>query len=123
MNLRPVTLADYDFLYRLLEHRRPEENISHRAMPDWAEHVDFNDSHPYKEDYIIERGGKPVGRVYLTHQRTIGIHTIDGSDAEVLELFKRPGLQAEVSPLNKKWIKILKRNGFKLKHFTYYVQG
>lgn len=121
LSYRPVERGDYGFLYELLERRNPKANITHREMPSWEEHIRFNDSHPYKEDYIIERDGNMVGRVYLT-EHTIGIQTLDGSDEEVLQHFRHKGLQVEVAPSNKFYKQTLKKLGFKLLHETWVDQ-
>lgn len=72
-----------DFLYELLRERTPEQSISHRKMPTLREHTAFILKRPYKAFYIVGTGGHgqlneplrptPVGSVYLTHQREIGI--------------------------------------------------
>src|SRR5882724_9540483 len=59
-------------LWRLMEEREPHENISHKRMPTWREHEDFVCSVPYAAWYLI-CDEEPVGGVYLTRQREIGI--------------------------------------------------
>ena len=60
------------FLYDLLRGRKPWENISHKKMPSYEEHIEFVRSKPYKNWYIIDFKG-PVGSVYITHKNEIGI--------------------------------------------------
>jgi len=60
------------FLYNLLKDRKPWENISHKKMPTYDEHVSFVRSKPYKKWYIIDYKG-PVGAIYLTKLNEIGI--------------------------------------------------
>jgi RimJ/RimL family protein N-acetyltransferase len=62
-----------DVLYRLLEERSPEVNISHRAMPSWEQHCAFVASKPYDAWYLIEADGGKVGAIYLSKTNEIGI--------------------------------------------------
>src|SRR5580692_8542980 len=66
------------FLYELLKEREPSQNISHREMPSYEEHIRFVDSYPYREWFVIfdewgnvEMG--PIGAIYLSKQNEIGI--------------------------------------------------
>lgn len=72
------------FLYQLLGERRPEVNISHKAMPSFEEHEAFVRSKPYSEWWLVAtrssigEGMKSysvecVGVCYLTHQNEIGL--------------------------------------------------
>src|SRR3989304_3481972 len=68
------------FLYQLLSERRPEVNISHKAMPSFAEHEAFVKSHLYLGWWLIVRATprketfhEPVGACYITHMGEIGI--------------------------------------------------
>lgn len=70
----PESSYFYRFLFNLLSQRTPEENISHRKMPSYYEHIAFVQSEPYKEWYIIQNvKGVPVGSIYVTYQNEIGI--------------------------------------------------
>jgi hypothetical protein len=123
MHFRVVERKDYGFLYELLDIRHPEENITHNGMPTYAEHVDFMDAKPYKEDYIIEENEVRIGRLYITHDDKIGIHTIDKSEEKALQYLLQmrdiSKFQFEVSPRNKRFMQILERNGYTLLHHTY----
>lgn len=60
--------------YLLLEEREPHQNISHRAMPTYAEHCAFMLSQPYLAWYLIQdRRRNNTGCVYLSKQREIGV--------------------------------------------------
>lgn len=59
-------------LYELLRERPAYACISHKQMPTWAEHLAFIRSRPYEAWYVIE-DGEPVGGIYLTRAREVGI--------------------------------------------------
>jgi RimJ/RimL family protein N-acetyltransferase len=73
------------FLYQLLSERRPEVNISHKAMPSFAEHEAFCASKPYDGWWLVilrcaQEGGEKrvffthaVGACHITHMGEIGI--------------------------------------------------
>jgi RimJ/RimL family protein N-acetyltransferase len=80
MDLTPITgTADQcAFLYRLLQERPPEANISHREMPTYDAHCAFVHEHPYSAWYLIGKFSMraettPVGAIYLTKADEIGI--------------------------------------------------
>lgn len=127
VTLRPVQPSDYAFLYDLLREKKPEQNISHREMPTWGDHIAFNEAKPYREDHIILVGEERVGRIYLTHNDEVGIHIKDeyagkGYGGEALELIiraaKRP-LLANIAPQNAPSQKFFEKHGFSLIQFTY----
>ena len=60
-------------LYRLLEERGRDVNISHRAMPSWRAHLRFVRSRPYQAWYLIEADGEFAGATYLSKADEIGI--------------------------------------------------
>lgn len=63
-----------EILWKLLEERPPEANISHREMPTWAEHCSFVERYPYRCWYLIKAPtGDFVGAVYLSRHWEIGI--------------------------------------------------
>ena len=62
------------YLYALLARRDPSECISHKRMPTWWEHERFWQECPYKESYMVERLGGPIGMCYITHANEIGAH-------------------------------------------------
>lgn len=63
----------HNLLWKLLEERPPEANISHVAMPDWKEHCSFVNRYPYRRWYFIEHHGAYVGAVHLTRRYEIGV--------------------------------------------------
>lgn len=125
--LKPVGWEDYHFLYSLLKEKTPEQNISHREMPTWREHLEFNNAKPYEEDYIIMVDGKPCGRLYLTKVlNEIGIHIKDeergkGIGGAVIDFLKTREvvLHANISPKNEASIRLFEKKGFKLVQQTY----
>ncbi len=74
MELTPITgTADQcAFLYRLLQERPAEANISHRAMPTYDEHCAFVQRRPYSAWYLIHNRD-PLGAIYLTVTDEIGV--------------------------------------------------
>lgn len=127
VHLRKVTKWDYSFLYSLLQEKTPEQNISHKEMPTYDEHVAFNDAIPYAEDYIILNYGEPVGRIYFTRAREVGIHILSTAQGKGIgktalqELMRRVGspVYANISPLNTKSQEFFKSEGFSLLQLTY----
>ena len=65
MELKPITIEDYEFLYEMLKEREPNQSISF-SMPTWENHVKFLDNKPYPHFYIIMENGEKVGNIYLT---------------------------------------------------------
>lgn len=128
VNLKTVSSSDHKFLFELLSQRKSYENISHKKMPTFEEHVKFVISRPYSKWYIVRLNSKKVGYVYLTHQNEIGIHVIEevrGKNVakQALELImkKNPKSRylANINPKNKKSIKFFTKNCFKLIQYTY----
>lgn len=108
-------------LYQLLAERRPEESISHRAMPTWAEHMAFVKSRPYAAWYVIAAGDL-VGACYLTHACEIGIGILrefrgngyaKAAIAELMRLHPRPEYLANIAPRNLVSLKLFESIGFK----------
>lgn len=126
--LRNVKKSDYKFLFKLLGQRRPIENISHKKMPTYKEHVKFANSKPYSKWYIIHYRKQKIGTIYLTKQNEIGIHIKKthqghglGKYALRLLIKKNPRNRylANINPKNKKSIKFFTKQGFKLIQYTY----
>lgn len=107
-------------LYDLLAERKPEESISHKAMPSLENHFKFVASKPYKAwYYIIGEEGEIVGSIYLTEAREIGIgifkkfrrrgYAIDAIK-RLMEMY--PGrFLANINPANSASIKLFSRIG------------
>lgn len=128
MALRPVTREDYQFLYELLKEKTPEQNISHKEMPTYEQHVAFNDAKPYKEDYVIDIDGNPAGRIYLTNRNEVGIHIKEsfrhtGLAQKALSVLigLHPGeaIYANIAPGNHRSKRFFTNMGFRLIQETY----
>ena len=126
--MKEVDEKDVQFLYNLLEERKPITYISHKKMPTYEEHVNFVKSSPYSKWYIIEVDGERAGSIYLTKQNEIGIFLNEGlqekgigSNALNVLIGKNPDLRylANINPENKKSIKFFKKLGFTLIQYTY----
>lgn len=142
ISVRPVNGSDYPFLYDLLKEKTPEQNISHKEMPTYEQHVAFNDAHPYAHDWIIQADSGvfipgitnvapyKVGRIYLTNQNEVGIHIKKeyhgmGYGGQALEMVlrstKRP-VYANISPNNAPSQRFFKNHGFSLIQYTYRLE-
>jgi RimJ/RimL family protein N-acetyltransferase len=114
-------------LHQLLEEREPDQNISHKAMPTWDEHVRFVESRPYQAWYFIDDNGI-VGACYLSKQNEIGVfvskqHRGKGYgpwaiEAIMLKHGKRRYL-ANINPRNARSIELFRNLGFKQIQATY----
>lgn len=128
------------FLYELLKEREPNQNISHREMPSYEDHVRFVDSHPYREWFVIfEEWGSietgPIGAIYLTNPpkpsqagNEIGIFISKayrergyGKQAVRLLMKMHPAerLLANIAPGNAESIAMFEKLGFKLCQHTF----
>jgi RimJ/RimL family protein N-acetyltransferase len=137
-----IDQADVDFLYQLLAERPPEANISHRDMPTPEQHKQFVHRRPYAAWYLIEQHGRvdtlpesepgipgswPVGAVYLTQAREVGIfvlrvHWGKGHARAALEELRRlhPGpILANVAPGNERSHRFFQAAGGRLISQTY----
>ena len=128
LTLEKVNKKDYKFLYGLLKERDPIANISHQKMPSWNEHVRFNNSKPYKYDFVIKDGKRKIGRVYITSRNEIGIFIKNNFRSKrygmtvlgvILDKLKDETVYANIAPYNKKSQKFFKKFGFKLIQYTY----
>ena len=73
---------DADFLFELLLQRSSKENISHKKMPAYEEHIKFIMSKPYYKWYIVKKDHDNIGAVYLTQLNEIGISLVKRFDDE-----------------------------------------
>ncbi len=128
ITLKKVDLSDLRILYKLLQMRTSQTNISHKKMPTFSEHKKFILSNPYLIWYIIKLGSKKIGSIYLSKQNEIGIFVLEqfqdsgiGNTSLKLLINKNPASRylANVNPQNKKSAKFFKKNGFKLIQHTY----
>ena len=131
LKLRKIEDSDFNFLYKLLKERNPKENISHKQMPSYQQHVKFIKSKPYQKWYVIEKNRKKIGTIYLSKQNEIGLFlkkefNIANIKKVVLKLMieKNPKKRylANVNPKNKELIKFFKKNNFKLLQYTYELE-
>ena len=123
--MRFISVYDYpaaaQCLYDLLAERVPEVSISHKEMPSWEAHLKFIASRPYDAWYLAEIDTEPIGMVYLTDKREVGLfifkrHRGKGYGGEALAELKRkhPGkLLANVSVNNKDGLSFWQDQGFK----------
>ena len=128
IKFKRVSKTDHDFLYLLLEHRDPKENISHKQMPTFKQHEKFIDSKPYKKWFIIKLDKISIGSIYLSYQNEIGFflkneYNIKSIGGYILNKFINENPQknffVNINPRNKKSIFLFQKNGFKLIQNTY----
>ena len=113
-------------LYELLGERETHENISHKRMPTFDDHVKFVDSRPYRQWFLIEDNGQWVGTVYLTKQNEVGVqiykrHRRKGyATAALKKLLAMHGdvMYANINPANTKSIELFEKLGFKTLQLT-----
>ena len=128
ISLRSVNSSDLQFLYDLLNQRQSNENISHKKVPTFDQHIAFVKSKPYSKWYVILENKSRLGSIYLSKQNEIGIF-IDknsrklgiGNKALELLIQKNPRKRylANINPKNKKSINFFTKNKFKLIQYTY----
>lgn len=119
--------ADRWLLYRLLAERRPHESIAHARMPSYDEHCAFMARKPYEAWYIVNNLMDPVGSVYLTKDRAIGVailrahHRKGHAKAAVEALIERhPGpIVAHVNAANVASRSLWERLGWQLNEVKY----
>jgi len=112
-------------LYKLLEEREPHQNISHKKMPTYVEHVSFVRSKPYKDWCIVqeENTNQFIGAIYITTQDEIGIFLFHqfqykGYGKRILDDIYQifpdvPEFRANIAPLNSASLAFFVNNGFK----------
>lgn len=116
-------------LYRLLEERSAEVNISHRTMPSWRRHLAFIRARPYRAWYLIRVGETFVGAVYLSKQNEIGVFILRacqgrgyGPEAIRLVMARHRGVKrflANINPRNRRSIELFTDLGFRHVQNTY----
>ena len=108
--------------------RDSRQNISHKKMPTYNQHVSFVSSKPYSKWYVILHGVNKAGSIYLTSQNEIGIFIKKsfqnkkiGNTAlcELIQKNPKKRYLANVNPKNKKSIQFFKNYGFKLIQHTF----
>ena len=122
------SLEDARVLYDLLKERKPEQSISHTAMPTWNEHLVFMGYCPYEAWYIIEADGEDVGSIYITGRSELGVfiferHHRKGYASAAVEMMmewhERPRFLANVNPKNQASVLLWKKFGFEMLQVTY----
>ena len=110
-----------ELLYRLMEERTPEVNISHQGLPDWETHLAFVELRPYDAWYLIEADGAFVGAIYLSKTSEIGAfvfaaHRGHGHGKRAIELLMqqhpRERFLANINPENTTSIEFFQSLGF-----------
>ena len=126
--LENVKEEDYEFLFNLLKNRKSNVSISHRKMPTYSEHIEFIESKPYHQWYIVFFDEERIGSAYLSKNDEIGIFIskkFQGKNigfhalTELLKKNPRKRFLANVNPKNKKSMAFFKNNGFKLIQYTF----
>lgn len=120
-----------EILYELLKEREPWQNISHKELPAYADHLKFFNSKPYLCWYLIEYLGQYIGHIYINHNREsgrflfrkfrgLGAHL--AHDALVELRARHPGkLYANIAPGNRIAQKMVNWEGFRLIQCTYFL--
>ena len=128
LKLTLIKEGDQKFLYQLLSERKSIQNISHKKMPTYDEHIEFVNSNPYSKWYIIFQKNKKIGSVYLTKMNEIGLFLkkdVQGKGLGqkslklLMKLNPRNRYLANVSQKNKNSIQFFKKNKFKQIQNTY----
>jgi RimJ/RimL family protein N-acetyltransferase len=121
-----------DILYALLRERQPHQNINHKRMPSWDEHVAFVQSKPYQAWYLIEHDGEIAGSTCLTAANEIGVFLFPafqgkglGPSAVTLLMSMHPAKRfvAHINPANQASIEMFERLGFRHVQNTYEFAG
>ena len=116
-------------LWRLLNERKPEVNISHKKMPSWEEHCRFFESKPYKMWFLIIEKEEVIGTIYVSNQSEVGIfiyhiHQGNGHGRQALKLLRdlyKGKLLANIAPGNNKSKALFLSSGFKPLQETYII--
>lgn len=128
LTLREVEKIDYEFLFKLLQDRKPNVSISHKKMSTYSQHIEFIESKPYEKWYIVLLDEKNIGSTYLSKNDEIGISLIEemqgkGMGSRILELIieKNPRNRylANINPNNSSSVRFFEKNGFKLIQHTF----
>ncbi len=108
--------------------RNPKDNISHKKMPTYLQHVKFIKSKPYSKWYVILNDKERIGSIYLSKNNEIGVFLNKkiqskgyGQQAlkQIIEKNPRKQYLANINPNNKKSNEFFMRNQFKLIQYTY----
>ncbi len=119
-------------LYKMLAARTEEQNISHKSMPTYEDHIEYIYSRPYKYWFLIwsDDDEEYIGNCYISNDNEIGIFILSdfqgyGRGQEALKyLLNREGPSsgpyfANVNPANARSISFFTAAGFKHIQNTY----
>lgn len=118
--------AAHALLYKLLEERNSDVNISHKVMPSWQQHIAFIDSRPYTAWYLIWSRDVYVGSIYLSRQDEIGLFILEdyrdhgyGKAAlhALMARHVRSRYLANINPRNDRALQFLEGLGFEILHY------
>lgn len=70
--IRPISIKDSAWLYKLLTQRRYV--ISHLDNPKYEDHIQFVEHNPYKYWFCLDFCGDPLGSFYIQEDNSIGIN-------------------------------------------------
>lgn len=90
------TKEQIEELYNQLKQRT--FSISHKAVPQYDEHIDFVSNHPYRAWFIIKQTKNVIGTIYVQHDNSIGLNCIDNVTEEQIEKILSM-LTSQLSPL------------------------
>lgn len=119
----PTSSMYYHKLYTLLSERKKYQNISHKKMPTWEEHVAFLNSKPYKAWYVIYKDTDFVGSIYLSNDNEVGLflreifsHQGIGKIAlrMLLRQHKERAYYANIAPYNSASLAFFANMGFQM---------
>lgn len=126
MALKRIRLPiDVEFLWKILQERvkHPNQNISHKTMPKWGDHVRFCRSNPYRLWYTIWDRRYKLGTCYLTRNSEIGVTILEeyqgkgyGKQAVLCLMYSFPinYWLANINPANTRSVELFKSLGFHL---------
>lgn len=122
-----------EILYELLKKRT--HSISHQALPNFSEHLNYVLNHPYRAWYLVALSEKYVGAIYILKSNCIGVSVVTEEEtcipsaiALILKKFKPlPAIKSvraaefevNVAPTNKVLVEILNAMGANLAQVTY----
>jgi asparagine synthase (glutamine-hydrolysing) len=122
--LKKVDKSDFKFLYELLQNKNKFQNISHKKIPTYDEHVKFIMQEPYTNWYIITSVFGKIGAVYLSKNNEIGLNISKKYDSyfikkevfqQIMEKNPREKFFVNINPKNNQMREFLEKFNFSLK--------
>jgi hypothetical protein len=84
-------------LYNQLKQRT--FSISHKAVPQYEDHIDFVSNHPYRAWFIIKQKKNVIGTIYVQHDNSIGLNfTNNVTEEQIAKILSM--VTAQLSPLD-----------------------